>query len=65
MIKEINIAGVLLPPLMGYAFAAMIIWLLLRFALARTNLYRFIWHLPLFNTALYVILLSIIVVTTL
>jgi hypothetical protein len=65
MIKEINFAGVLLPPLMGYALAATILWLALRFALARADLYRFVWHPPLFNTALYVILLSLIVVATL
>jgi hypothetical protein len=65
MIKEINFAGVLLPPLMGYALAAGILWLAVRFALSHADLYRFVWHPPLFNTALYVILLSIIVVATL
>jgi hypothetical protein len=65
MIKEINIAGILLPPLMGYALAAAILWFAARFALARTDLYRFVWHPPLFNTALYVILLSLVVVATL
>jgi hypothetical protein len=65
MIKEINLAGVLLPPLMGYALVAGILWLALRFALSRADLYRFIWHPPLFNTALYVILLSLVVVATL
>lgn len=65
MIKEINFAGILLPPLIGYALAAAILWLAARFALARADLYRFVWHPPLFNTALYVILLSIVVVATL
>lgn len=65
MIKEINFAGVLLPPLMGYGLVAALLWLVTRFALSRTGLYRFIWHPPLFNTALYVILLSIVVVATL
>ncbi len=55
----------LLPPLMGYALVAGIIWLVLRFALSRADLYRFVWHPPLFNTALYVILLSLVVVATL
>jgi len=65
MIKEINFAGVLLPPLMGYGLVAALLWLAARFALSRAGLYRFIWHPPLFNTALYVILLSIVVVATL
>ena len=65
MIKEINLGGILLPPLMGYALAASLLWLVLRFGLTRASFYRFVWHPPLFNTALYVILLSIIVVATL
>ncbi len=65
MIKEINFAGVLLPPLMGYGLVAALLWLVARFALSHTGLYRFIWHPPLFNTALYVILLSIVVIATL
>lgn len=65
MIKEINLGGILLPPLMGYALAASFLWLVLRFGLTRAGFYRFVWHPPLFNTALYVILLSIIVVATL
>ena len=65
MIKEINLDGILLPPLMGYALAASLLWLVLRFGLTRAGFYRFVWHPPLFNTALYVILLSIIVVATL
>jgi hypothetical protein len=36
-----------------------------RYVLGRLGVYRFIWHPPLFNTALYLILLSVFVVTTL
>jgi len=65
MIKEINFAGILLPPLMGYGLAAALLWLAVRFALSRAGFYRFVWHPPLFNTALYIILLSIVVIATL
>ena len=65
MIKEINIGGVLFAPLLGYAVAAELIWYALRYLLTRWNLYRFVWHASLFNAALYVIVLSILVVATL
>lgn len=62
MIKEIAIGGVLFAPMMGYALAAAIVWLGLRYAIQRLNLYRFVWHPPLFNTALYVIILTAFVI---
>jgi hypothetical protein len=65
LIKEIDIGGVLLSPLFGEALAAALIWCVLRYALTRCGFYRFVWHPPLFNTALYVVLLSILVVVTL
>jgi hypothetical protein len=61
MIKEIGIGGVLLAPILGYALASAVIWLGLRYAMGRLNLYRFVWHPPLFNAAVYVIILSIVV----
>jgi hypothetical protein len=65
MIKEINLDGVFLPPLLGYFLGAALIWYLVRYLLAWLGVYRFVWHPPLFNTALYVILLSAFVTTTL
>ena len=65
MIREINIGGVLFAPLLGYALAAALVWYVLRHVLMRCGFYRFVWHPPLFNAALYVILLSIFVVATL
>ena len=65
MIKEIAIDGVYLPPLLGYLAGTGVGWYALRWLLTRLGVYRFIWHPPLFNTALYVILLSAFVATTL
>jgi protein AaeX len=65
MIKEISIGGVLFAPLLGYALAAALIWYALRYLLMRSGAYRFVWHPPLFNAGLYIILLSILVVATL
>jgi protein AaeX len=36
-----------------------------RYAIGQLGLYRFVWHPPLFNAALYVILLSAFVTATL
>jgi hypothetical protein len=58
MIKEINLDGVFLPPLLGYFFGAALAWYALRYLLQQAGAYRFIWHPPLFNTALFVIVLS-------
>jgi hypothetical protein len=58
MIKEIDLFGVYLPPMFSYAAAAALIWLILRQCLAWTGVYRLVWHPALFNTALYVFVLS-------
>ncbi|WP_414475416.1 DUF1656 domain-containing protein [Microvirga sp. M2] len=58
MIKEIDLFGVFLPPMFGYAAAAALIWLVLRKCLAWSGAYRLVWHPALFNTALYILILS-------
>lgn len=65
MIKEISLDGVYLPPLLGYLAATAVGWYVLRYLLARFGVYRVIWHPPLFNAALFVILLSAAVAATL
>ena len=65
MIKEISLGGVYVPPMLGYLLGTALVWWLLRYAIGRLGLYRFVWHPPLFNAALYVILLSAFVTATL
>jgi hypothetical protein len=65
VIREINIGGVLLAPMLGYALVAALIWVVLRYVLTHLRFYRFVAHPPLFNAALYVILLAGLVVATL
>jgi protein AaeX len=65
VIREINIGGVLLAPMVGYALVAALLWVVLRYVLTRLRFYRFVSHPPLFNAALYVILLAGLVVATL
>ena len=65
MIREISLDGVFLPPLFGYLLGTALAWYLVRYLLGWFGVYRFVWHPPLFNTALYVIMLSAFVTLTL
>ncbi|WP_046862555.1 DUF1656 domain-containing protein [Microvirga massiliensis] len=58
MIKEFDLFGVYWPPVLAYAAAAALFWLVLRRWLVWAGIYRFVWHPALFNTALYVLILS-------
>ncbi len=60
MIGEIDIFGVLFPPLLVWVGVALVLSMLLRRALAGAGLYRFIWHRPLFDFSLLVILTGLV-----
>ncbi len=55
---ETDLFGVFLAPMMLYAVIAGGLWLVLRRLLDALGAYRFVWHPPLVNTALYLILLA-------
>jgi hypothetical protein len=61
MFSEIHVGGVLLAPIVVYASAAMLIFLALRFVLGRIGVIRRLWHPALFELALYVSILSLLV----
>jgi hypothetical protein len=56
MIGEIQFFGLLAPASLVSAAIAGVLIFLLRRALARTGIYRLIWHPGLFDLALYVLL---------
>jgi hypothetical protein len=58
----LDIYGVFVPALFGWMLIAFAIGFPVRRALAWTGLYRFVWHRPLFDISLYVVLLGIVVV---
>ncbi len=60
MISDISISGVFVPTLMIYAVVAALLLSLLRRVLARLGFYRVVWHGPLVNVALYVLILAAI-----
>jgi hypothetical protein len=58
---EIDIFGVLVPTLLLWLLVTSSLCALLRLALQRTGLYRFVWHRALFDLAVFVCLLGGIV----
>lgn len=61
MNSELNIYGVFVPALFAWALIALALGWLLRRALAWSGFYRLVWHRPLFDLALYVVLLGAVV----
>ena len=60
MIGEINLYGVLLPPLLVWVGVAVVVSAALRWVLAKAGAYRFIWHRPLFDLALLAVLTGLV-----
>jgi hypothetical protein len=60
MLKEINIDGVFIAPFAGYLFVALAIFIPLRMVFDRHSIQRWAWHRPLFDIAVFVIILSLI-----
>jgi hypothetical protein len=58
MIGEVSIGGVFVPSLLIWALIAFVLNAGLRRLLYAAGFYRLVWHRPLFDTALYVILLA-------
>jgi Protein of unknown function (DUF1656) len=58
MIHELDLYGVLLPPILAWALAAFAIRAVLRRLFARIGFYRFVAHPALFDMAVFVILLG-------
>jgi hypothetical protein len=58
MIHELDIYGVLVTPMLAWLIIALLITGLVRVALGYAGLYRFIWHKPLFDLALLVLVLG-------
>ncbi len=60
MIGEVNIYGVLFPPLLIWLAIALGVSALIRRGIAALGLYRFIWHRPLFDLCLLVALTGLV-----
>lgn len=60
MIGEFDLHGIFVPALLVWSVLALLANALLRRLLQHLGLYRLIWHRPLFDLALFVILLGLI-----
>ncbi|NRB54940.1 MAG: DUF1656 domain-containing protein [Salinicola sp.] len=61
MLSEVAVAGIYLPPLFVYALIVVPLFLGMRFLMGRSGLLRWIWHPGLFEFAISVCLLSLLV----
>jgi hypothetical protein len=60
MLKEINVCGVFFSPFVGYLVIAVILFLPLRVMFDRWTMERYVWHRPLFDFSVFLIILSLI-----
>jgi hypothetical protein len=61
MYSELNLQGIYMAPIVLYALVTLPIFLVLRVILARTGFLRLVWHPALFETALYLSILSLLI----
>lgn len=64
MIEEVDIGGVFLPALLLTAIGAFVATLIAKRLLRSLNLYRFVWHAGLFDTAMFLVLWWLITAAT-
>jgi hypothetical protein len=60
MLKEIDIFGVFIAPFAGYLFIALLIFIPVRMLFDRYAIQRWVWHRPLFDISVFIIILSLI-----
>jgi Protein of unknown function (DUF1656) len=58
MISEVNVYGMFVSPMLLWVGAALLMSAVIRRRLAWLGFYRFVWHRPLFDLAVLVILLG-------
>jgi hypothetical protein len=60
MLKEINIFGIYVAPFVGYFALALLIFYPIRLVFDRVAIQRWVWHRPLFDISVFIIILSLI-----
>lgn len=61
MLSEVAVAGVYLPPFFVYACLSLPLFLIVRRLLARSGVLRWVWHPALFEFAISLCLVSLLV----
>lgn len=59
-LKEINLDGIFVAPFVGYLVFALLIFLPVRMVFDRYSVQRWVWHRPLFDISIFMIILSLI-----
>jgi hypothetical protein len=62
-LQDLDVLGFYVPSFVAFALLALIPFLMLRWLLLAGGLYRFVWHRGLFNMALYLFILSGIILS--
>ncbi|AJC17275.1 DUF1656 domain-containing protein [Pandoraea sputorum] len=62
MLSEVAVAGIYLPPFFVYACIALPVFLGLRFVMTRAGVMRRVWHPALFEFAISLCLVSLLVI---
>jgi Protein of unknown function (DUF1656) len=63
MIGEFDVYGVFVPALLVWGLLALALTAALRMTLARLGFYRLVWHRPLVDLSLLIIILAAVVAT--
>lgn len=58
---ELDIYGVFIPSLLAWAIVGFVASLFVRRLLAKLGFYKYVWHRPLFDIALLVVLIGTVV----
>jgi hypothetical protein len=64
MIGEIDIFGIFVPAVLVLMLITYLLSLAVRMVFGRIGLYRFVWHRSVFDLAVYVMLLGIVVIVS-
>ena len=60
LLKEVDLDGIFIAPFAAYLFVALVIFIPIRLLFDRYSLQRYVWHRPLFDASVSVIILSLI-----
>lgn len=64
MIGEIDIYGVFLPAVLVLMLVSYVVSLCITKLFARVGFYRFVWHRSIFDLAIFVIVLGVVVIVS-
>jgi hypothetical protein len=64
MIGEIDVYGVFLPSVLVLMLVSYLLCQIITRVFARVGLYRFVWHRSIFDLAIYVLVLGVVVIVS-